>query len=229
MRRALKIGLEQENYLVLLATHADEALDLAAINSPHMVILNLDMSGGDGFQVCKQLRQWSMVPIIAISSSDQEDNKIAALDLGADEYLVKPIGLGEMKARLRAIRRRLDCPSNAESSVMSNFSCQGLRIDFSKRKVLFEETEIHLTPREYDLLCYMANNADRVLTTNHLLDKFWAHELSDDKHTLRVHIANLRQKIEQDPDNPKFIITESRIGYRFSTPKNNGVSKSFEP
>lgn len=214
LRRALKAGFEQENYKVLLAAHGEEALDIAALNSPQVVILDLILPGLDGFEVCRQLREWSKVPIIVISSSDMEADKIAALDIGADDYVVKPFGIGEMQARVRALLRRASFEPGLNPPV---FSCDGLQIDFLKRLVTVDKNEVHLTPKEYDLLRYMATNADRVLTSRHLLTKFWANELVDDNHTLRVHVANLRRKIEQDPENPRFILTEVRVGYRFKT------------
>jgi len=214
IRRALKAGFEQENYKVLLAAHGEEALDVAALNSPQLVILDMVMPGLDGFEVCRQLREWSKVPIIAISSSELEADKIAALDLGADDYVVKPFGIGEMQARVRAILRRASFEPGLEPPV---FACDGLQIDFSRRLVTVDSKEVHLTPKEYDLLRYMATNADRVLTSRHLLSKFWGNELADDNHTLRVHVANLRRKVERDPENPRYILTEVRVGYRFKT------------
>lgn len=220
MRRALKAGFEMENYKVLLAAHGEEALDCAALHSPQLVILDLLMPGLDGFEVCRQLREWSKVPIIVISSSNVEADKIAALDLGADDYVVKPFGIGEMQARVRAIMRRAKFEPGLEPPI---FICDGLQIDFSKRLVTLDGNEVHLTPKEYDLLRYMATNADRVLTSRHLLSKFWGNELVDDNHTLRVHVANLRRKIEKDPENPRFILTEVRVGYRFKT--NSEITK----
>jgi two-component system KDP operon response regulator KdpE len=197
-----------------LAAHGEEALDVAALNSPQLVILDLVMPGLDGFEVCRQLREWSKVPIIAISSSDSEADKITALDLGADDYVVKPFGIGEMQARVRAILRRANFEPGLEPPV---FACDGLQIDFSRRLVTVDNNEVHLTPKEYDLLRYMATNADRVLTSRHLLSKFWGNELADDNHTLRVHVANLRRKVEKDPENPRYILTEVRVGYRLKT------------
>lgn len=226
IRRALRAAFEEEGYKVLMAAHGEEALDAAALYSPQIVILDLIMPGLNGFEVCKQLRDWSTVPIIVMSTSDTEQDKITALDLGADDYVVKPFGVGEMLARVRALMRRSSFTSKIESPV---FSCDGLQINFVRRAVTIGEVEIHLTPKEYDLLHYMVSNADKVLTSRHLLGKFWGNDLVDDNHTLRVHIANLRRKIEKDPENPRFIITEVRVGYRFKTSAPNATPNLHQP
>ncbi|MBX9724726.1 MAG: response regulator transcription factor, partial [Candidatus Obscuribacterales bacterium] len=211
------------NFRVLLSGHGEEALDVAALNSPDIVILDLHMPGLDGFEVCRQLREWSKVPIIVISPSDNEQDKITVLDLGADDYVIKPFGIGEILARTRAVLRRSNFAAESELPI---FTCDGLKIDYSKRRVTIDGDEVHLTPKEYDLLRYMAANADRVLTSQHLLSKFWGNQLADDNHTLRVHVANLRKKIEKDPENPRYILTEVRVGYRFRT---NGVAEVSKP
>ena len=212
IRRALKAGLERNDCGVLLAQNGEEGLDLAAMHSPDIVILDLAMPDLDGLEVCKQLREWSRVPIIVLSVRDTEDDKIKALDLGADDYLTKPFGLRELLARMRAILRRV---TSEELDAQPNFTSNGLSIDFVHRLVMLEGGEIHLTPKEYELLRYMALNANRVLTHRQLLTKVWGPEYADDHHTLRVHIANLRNKIEKRPERPTYIHTETRIGYRF--------------
>ncbi len=213
IRRALKAGLERHNYKVFLCESGEQCLDQAALETPDLVILDLAMPGIDGFEVCRRLREWSNVPILVLSVRDSEDDKIQALDLGADDYLTKPFGMGELLARVRAMLRRAASEQMAESV----FNCDGLTVDFARRLVLSEGKEIHLTPKEYDLLCYLAVNADRVLTHRQLLTKVWGLEFCDDHHTLRVHIANLRNKIEPQPERPRFIHTETRIGYRFQS------------
>lgn len=214
IRRALKAGLERNNYTVVLAASGEEGLDAAALESPEVVILDLAMPGTDGFSVCKQLREWSKAPIIVLSVRDREDDKIKALDMGADDYLTKPFGIGELLARVRAVLRRTGSEQEAEAA---QFDCDGLHIDYARRIVELDQKEIHLTPKEYELLRYMSMNADRVLTHRQLLTKVWGPECCDDHHTLRVHIANLRNKIERQPERPRFIHTETRVGYRFLT------------
>jgi two-component system KDP operon response regulator KdpE len=211
IRRALRVFLEQNHHEVHLAASGEEGLDQAALTLPELVILDLAMPGLNGYEVCKQLRTWSKAPIIILSVRDQEEDKIKALDMGADDYLTKPFGMGELLARMRAVHRR----AGSEDVGESDFSVDELHIDFSRRIVTLAGQEIHLTPKEYEMLRYMSLNVNRVLTHRQLLTKVWGPEYADDTHTLRVHIANLRNKIEQTPERPKFIHTEPRIGYRF--------------
>lgn len=212
IRRALRVGLEQAGYRVHLAANGEEGLDQAALHPPDLVILDLAMPGTDGLAVCKALREWSQVPILILSVREDESDKIAALDLGADDYLTKPFGVGELLARIRALLRRTRGPQNQEPPT---FEAGDLVIDFSRRKVMRSGHAVRLTPIEYDLLRTLALNADRVLTHRQLLTRVWGAEYADDSHTLRVHVANLRNKIERDPSRPRFVHTEPRIGYRF--------------
>lgn len=214
IRRALKAGLERGEYQVRVAASGEEGLDMAAMEPPDVVILDLAMPGTDGFEVCRLLREWLKAPIIVLSVRDSEADKIKALDLGADDYLTKPFGVGELLARIRAVLRRSKSEEEGEEAI---FTCDSLTIDFPRRIVTLGGNEVHLTPKEYDLLRYMANNADRVLTHRQLLTKVWGPEFCDDHHTLRVHVANLRNKIESQPERPRFIHTETRVGYRFQT------------
>lgn len=214
IRRALRVGLERSGYLVSAASTGEEGLNAAAEHPPDLVILDLAMPGTDGFSVCQELRSWqSKVPIIVLSVRDSEEDKIKALDLGADDYLVKPFGVGELLARIRAVLRR--SASAEDEPPAPGFKSAGLEIDFARRIVCVGKEEVHLTPKEYELLCYMIQQRNRVLTHRQLLSKVWGPEYADDTHTLRVHVANLRNKIEADPARPRFIHTETRIGYRF--------------
>lgn len=212
IRRALRVGLEREGYGVTLAASGEEGLDSAAEHPPDLVILDLAMPGMDGFEVCRQLREWSRAPVIVLSVREGEADKVRALDLGADDYLTKPFGMGELAARVRAAMRRA---AAAQAPEPPTLELDGLRIDFARRQVTVDGAEVHLTPIEYDLLRLLAQNAGRVLTHRQLLTKVWGSEYSEDTHTLRVHVANLRGKIEPDPARPRFIRTEPRVGYRF--------------
>lgn len=212
IRRALRAGLEHNGYEVMLAANGEEGLDTAALKVPDLLILDLALPGTDGFAVLKQLREWSKIPVIVLTVREGEEEKIKALDLGADDYLIKPFGLGELLARMRAVLRRAN---SEEKEAESTFSYQGLFVDMAKRLVSIDEIEVHLTPKEYDLLKYMILQPNRVLTHRQLLTKVWGPEYSEDHHTLRVHIANLRNKIETHPERPRLIHTEMRIGYRF--------------
>ena len=210
--RALEAGLERNNYQILKAYSGETGLDLAAVHSPDIIILDLAMPGLSGFDVCRQIRSWSQTPIIVLSVRKSEDDKIQALDLGADDYLVKPFGLRELMARMRAVLRRIPATIEPQDAI---FQLDDLQIDFVKRLVSVGGNEVHLTPKEYDLLRYMSMNVERVLTHRQLLTEVWGPEYADDTHTLRVHVANLRTKIEKRPERPRFIQTETRIGYRF--------------
>ncbi|MBU6451610.1 MAG: response regulator transcription factor [Cyanobacteria bacterium REEB67] len=209
---ALETGLERNDYQVLKASSGKEGLELAATHAPDIIILDLAMPGLTGFEVCKQIRSWTNTPIIILSVRKSEEDKIQALDLGADDFLVKPFGLPELLARMRAVLRR--SPSTAEPQE-SVFQLDDMRIDFVKRLVTIDGKEVHLTPKEYDLLRFMSMNVDRVLTHRQLLTEVWGPEYAHDTHTLRVHVANLRTKVEKRPERPRFIQTETRIGYRF--------------
>jgi two-component system KDP operon response regulator KdpE len=211
IRRAVRAGLERSGHAVVQAENGEQALDLAAEHPPELVILDLAMPGMDGIEVCRQLRQWSRVPVIVLSVREGEADKIAALDAGADDYLTKPFSTGELLARIRAITRRLA----AEEPEAPTFMAGPLTVDYAHRRVLLNGTEVHLTPIEYDLLRQLAGNVERVLTHRQLLTRVWGPEYAEDTHTLRVHVANLRNKIEPDPSRPRFIQTEPRIGYRF--------------
>lgn len=212
IRRALRAGLEQNGYQVFLTANGAEGLDAAALHLPDLVILDLAMPGMDGFEVCRQLREWTRIPVLVLSVREGEEDKIQALDLGADDYLTKPFSLGELLARLRALLRRAGAGEEPEAP---SFTAGDLFVDFAHRKVTLAGTELHLTPIEYDLLRTLVLNPERVLTHRQLLTRVWGAEYADDTHTLRVHIANLRNKIEPDPSRPRFIQTEPRVGYRF--------------
>ena len=214
IRRALRAGLERKDNTVILAASGEEGLDQASVHNPDIVILDLAMPGISGFEVCKQLREWTKAPIIVLSVRESEEDKIKALDLGADDYLTKPFGVGELLARMRAVLRRA---AKDEASDQPTFSCDNLNVDFGRRTVTLGGKEVHLTPIEYDLLRCLINDADRVLTHRQLLTKVWGPEFAEDSHLLRVHIANLRNKVEAQPERPRFIHTEPRIGYRFRT------------
>jgi two-component system, OmpR family, KDP operon response regulator KdpE len=213
IRRALRAGLERSEYQVMLAASGEEGLDMASEHPPDLVILDLAMPGTDGFHVLKELRTWTSIPIIVLSVRDQEEDKIKALDFGADDYLTKPFGVGELLARMRAVLRR--SAQGDEGIEETSFESGDLRIDHVHRDVTVAGEKVHLTPKEYDLLTCMVQFRNRVLTHRQLLTKVWGAEYADDTHTLRVHIANLRNKVEKDPARPCHIHTETRIGYRF--------------
>jgi two-component system, OmpR family, KDP operon response regulator KdpE len=212
IRRALRNALSARGYEVLLASGGEEALEIAALEIPSMVILDLSMPGMSGLEVCRELRTWSQLPILVLSVYDKEADKVAALDLGADDYLTKPFNTGELLARIRAhIRRAKQLPST-----VTVFESGGLKVDLARHYVLKNDQEVKLTKTEYSLLQYLIQNSGRVVTYSILISKVWGPEYDGDTQTLRVHIGNLRKKIEEDPNRPLFILTEPGVGYRFN-------------
>lgn len=209
--RALRVGLSAHGYEVVTAANGEEALDRAAATPPDAVILDLGLPGLDGLEVCRSLREWSQAPILVLSARMAEREKVAALDLGADDYVTKPFGMDELLARLRAALRRAQAAAPAPASLETG----ELRIDFDRRLVTVAGREVHLTPTEYSLLKLLATNPDRVLTHGMLLRSVWGSEYSEEAHYLRVFVRQLRQKIEPDPSRPRHILTEPGVGYRF--------------
>jgi two-component system KDP operon response regulator KdpE len=212
IRRALRVGLERHGHVVVEAADGEAGLDAFAEHSPELVVLDLAMPRLDGLGVCRELRGWSAVPIIVLSVRDDERDKIAALDAGADDYLTKPFSLDELLARMRAVVRRVELGRADEPAVLN---VGDLTLDFARHRVTRAGEELHLTPIEFDLLRYLALHAERVVTHRQLLSKVWGEEWAEDTHTLRVHISNLRNKIEHDPARPRHLRTEPRVGYRF--------------
>jgi two-component system KDP operon response regulator KdpE len=214
IRRALRVGLERNRYRVVLAATGEEGLDRAALHPPDVVILDPAMSGVGGFEVCRQLRNWSRAPIIALSGRAGEAEKIRSLDMGADDCLTKPFSMEELLARLRAVLRRA---RSGEEPAVPTLMAGALEINFARRRVRLAGQAVRLTPTEFELLRHLAQNADRVPTHSQLLMRVWGWDYAEGTHTLRVHIANLRGKIEPDPTRPQWLLTEPRVGYRFHT------------
>lgn len=211
IRRFLRLALEAAGYDVVEATTGAEALKAAVTAAPALVILDLGLPDMDGKDVISRLRAWSQVPVIILSARDNETEKIAALDLGADDYVEKPFSIGELTARMRsALRHRV----KAEGG-LATISVDDLRIDTVRRIVERGGAALKLTPKEYDLLILLARHAGRVVTHKTLLTSVWGPAHADDMHYLRVFIGHLRAKIERDPADPKIIVTEPGVGYRF--------------
>ncbi|WP_429812846.1 response regulator [Ensifer sp. B1-9] len=211
IQRFLKPALSAAGYDILEAMTGAEALKAAATSAPDVVILDLGLPDMDGKEVIANLRGWSQVPIIILSARDRESEKIAALDLGADDYIEKPFGIGELTARIRAaLRHRVQMDGG-----QTQLSADGVSIDTIKRVVMKDGEPVRLTPKEYDLLVMLAHHAGRVVTHRTLLTSVWGVAHSEDLHYLRVFIGQLRGKIERDPADPKIIRTEPGVGYRF--------------
>jgi two-component system KDP operon response regulator KdpE len=210
MRRLLRVTLEANGYRVSEALTGAEGIVQAAQWRPDVVLLDLGLPDMDGVTVLQRLREWSKVPVIVLTVRDREEDKIAALDNGADDYVTKPFNTGELLARLRvALRRAQPAPE------ITVFHSGDLEVDLTARVVTLKGEEIKLTPTEYALLRLFIIHSGKVLTHRQLLTEVWGHTAISRTDYLRVHIAHLRNKIESEPANPKFIVTESGIGYRF--------------
>ena len=207
--RALRVILRDAGFESLPASTAEEALDVAAVGHPDAGIIDLVLPDGDGVEVCRRLREWSAMPLIVLSAVGDEDAKVRALAAGADDYVTKPFGPRELVARLNANLRRVH--REPEATVISS---DGLEIDLARRTVALDGEEVHLTPTEFDLLRQLATNRGRLMTHRDLLAQVWGPGYGDDTQVLRVHIANLRRKIEPR-EGRRFIRTDPGVGYRF--------------
>lgn len=210
--RFLRPSLTAAGYDVEVAATGAQALRLAATAAPDVLVLDLGLPDMDGKEVIRQLRVWSQVPIVVLSARDRETEKIAALDLGADDYVNKPFAIGELMARLRVALRRAGKESEAAGG--RQISVGRLALDEELHSVMLEGERVKVTPKEFDLLQLLMRNADRVLTHRQLLTSVWGPAHGDDTQYLRVFIGQLRQKIERDPAAPRLILTEPGIGYR---------------
>ncbi|MBC8162634.1 MAG: response regulator [Roseiflexaceae bacterium] len=212
IRRFLRASLGSHGYRVIEATTAREGMQLLTTEPPDVVLLDLGLPDGDGIDITTEVRMWSRVPIIVLSARGQERDKIAALDAGADDYLTKPFGVGELLARLRvALRHSISVVQPAAEPV---FSSGGLCVDLARRQVLVEGKEIHLTPLEYKLLITLVQYAGKVVTHQQLLREVWGPGYTTETAYLRVYMGQLRQKIEAHPARPRYLITEPGVGYR---------------
>lgn len=211
MRRFLRVALQSHGYRLVEAAGGLEGLREASTRNPEVVLLDLGLPDLDGLEVMKRIRDWSAVPVIVLSAREQEQDKIRALDAGADDYLTKPFGAGELLARIRvALRHRATLGEKGEAV----FSLDNLRVDLSARQVFLDDTEVHLTPIEFRLLAVLVKNAGKVITHSHLLKEVWGPPHMNQTQYLRVYMAQLRHKLEADPARPRFFLNEPGIGYR---------------
>ena len=208
IRRYLRAALSAQGLTVYESASGEEAVQAVLSHRPDIIILDLGLPDIDGIEVTRRLREWSQTPIIILSVREAEQDKIAALDAGADDYLTKPFGTGELLARMRVALRKQSSAANEPV-----FQSNGLTVDFARRLVTVNENEIQLTPTEYDLLKVLVTHAGKVITHHQLLRQVWG-DGYDDMHILRVNISNLRGKIEPDPSRPTYIHTEPGVGYR---------------
>jgi two-component system KDP operon response regulator KdpE len=212
MRKFIRASLHSHGYRLLEAERASEAVMLATTRNPELVLLDLGLPDADGIDLTRQLREWSRVPIIVISARGREDDKVSALDAGADDYLTKPFGVNELLARMRVALRHAQGAGAATSVQVHEFG--ELHIDLVRREVTRAGEQLHLTPIEYKLLVLFAQHAGKVLTHRQILKEVWGAAYATQTHYVRVHMAELRKKIEVDPARPKLLVTEPGVGYR---------------
>lgn len=209
IRRYLHAALNAQGYTVYEASSGKEALNMTVADRPDLIILDLGLPDMDGVEVTRQLREWTHIPIIILSVREQENDKINALDAGADDYLTKPFSSGELVARMRAALRH-----TMQASTEPVFETDNLIVDLTRRLVKVDGIDISLTPTEYDLLRILVQNAGKVITHHQLLRQVWGSAYESEAHLLRVNMSNLRRKIEPDATRPRYIITEPGVGYR---------------
>ena len=211
MRRFLRASLGSHGFRLVEAGSAREAIAAATSHNPELILLDLGLPDGDGVELCRRLREWSRVPIIVLSARGDESDKVQALDAGADDYLTKPFGVNELLARMRvALRHAAEVGQPAEPVL----EVGSLHIDLARRLVTRDGVEVRLTPIEFRLLAYLARNAGRMLTHRQILQEVWGPGRGEETHYVRVYMANLRRKIEDDPARPRLLVTEPGVGYR---------------
>ena len=213
IRRFVRTALEAEGFHIVEAETVKQGLIDAGTRKPDIVILDLGLPDGDGLDFIRDFRAWSSVPVIVLSARAEELDKIEALDAGADDYLTKPFGVGELLARVRVARRR---GAAAGAAPESSFRFGNVEVDLVRRTVRKGEAAIHLTPIEFRLLSLMIHNAGRVLTHRQILREVWGPSYIEHEHYVRVHMGHLRQKLEDDPTQPAYLLTETAVGYRLS-------------
>ena len=212
IRRFVRSSLEEEGCRVFEAATSAQGLIESGLQKPDLVILDLGLPDGNGIDFIRHLRGWSDVPILVLSARSDEKDKIEALDVGADDYLTKPFGVGELRARARALLRR---QSRGSESATPLIAFGEVAVDLSRRVVTRNGDPLHLTPIEYRLLCVLIANTGKVITQRHLLREVWGPSSIESNHYLRIYVGHLRQKLEVDPTQPKYFLTETGVGYRF--------------
>jgi DNA-binding response OmpR family regulator len=213
MRRFMRMNLDLEGYRVIEADNGMEAVNRVRDDLPDLVLLDVMMPEMDGFEALRLIRETSNVPVIILTVKGEEDDRVRGLELGADDYVTKPFSPRELASRIKAVLRRAEMPTPAEQSIIR--VDDRLQIDFNRRQVIVDGKEIKLRPTEYRLLYHLVSNAGWTLPHETLLAKVWGHEYRDETHYLRLYITYLRQKIEEDPAHPNYILTERGLGYRF--------------
>jgi len=214
IRRVLRSTLSSQGYVITDAKTGEEGIEVARKTKPDLVLLDVNMPGMGGIETCREIRRGSSAPIIMLTVRNAERDKVVALDAGADDYVVKPFGIEELLARIRASLRR-----HAQGENLEPFHSKELSVDFERRQVLACGEEVHLTPKEYEVLKLLVVNQGKPLTHRRLLQSVWGPDYGDETENLRVVINQLRKKIEADPARPKLLLTEPWVGYRFAPPR----------
>ena len=212
LQKFLRVTLQSQDYRIIEAARGEEGLRHAAAAQPDLIVLDLGLPDIDGVEVTRRLREWSAIPIIVVSARGKEQDKVVALDAGADDYLTKPFGVGELLARVRVALRHLASANHRTGDPV--FEVGGLRVDLAEREVKVNGRTIHLTPNEFKLLSMLVKNAGRVMTHRQLLTEVWGPGSGNESHYLRVYVNQLRQKIETDAARPQYLLTELGVGYR---------------
>jgi two-component system KDP operon response regulator KdpE len=215
MRTFVRLALSAQDYRVVEAESGREGLQQAAAHTPDIVLLDLGLPDMDGLEVTRRLREWTAVPVVVLSARGQEQHKVDALDAGADDYLTKPFGTGELLARIRVALRH--AARSAQDPLSSVITIGQLRIDLAKRLVFARDREVHLTPNEYKLLATLMKHAGMVMTHRQLLQEVWGPGHAHQMQYLRVFMAQLRQKLEENPAHPQYLLTEPGVGYRMKS------------
>ncbi len=210
----IRMNLELEGYQVLEAHTGVQALEMIRTQLPDLVLLDVMMPSLDGFETLRMLREFSSVPVIMLTAKGEEDDKVYGLELGADDYVTKPFGSRELSSRVRAVLRRAEMPSTSPDQAILKID-ERLSVDFNRREVIVNGEHIKLRPTEYRLLYHLIENAGWTVPHEQLLAKVWGYEYRDETHYVRLYVNYLREKIEDDPSNPKYILTERGVGYRF--------------
>ncbi|MBZ9621368.1 response regulator transcription factor [Clostridium sp. FP2] len=214
IKKFMKVSLEAQGYKCIETEFGNTAIALIFSNNPDIIILDLGLPDIDGLNVIEKVRESTKARIIVVSARGHESEKVEALDSGADDYLTKPFSVAELLARIRVALRHFNGDGDSQNSVKSVFQVKDLKIDFEKRRVTILHEEIHLTPMEYKLIELMSRYAGRVLTHKYIIDEIWGSYFENETQSLRVFMANIRRKIEKDPAQPQYIITEVGVGYR---------------
>ena len=214
LQKFLRVSLETQGYRVTVAARGEEGLRHAAMGQPDLVILDLGLPDMDGLHVTTRLREWTKIPIIIVSARGKEQDKVVALDAGADDYLTKPFGVSELLARVRVALRHASRPADSADPVFQNGD---LRVDLARREVSVNGTLVHLTRNEFRLLAVLVKNAGMVMTHRQLLKEVWGPGSGEESHYVRVYVNQLRQKIEAEPARPRHLLTETGVGYRLAS------------